>query len=200
MQAIARLNGQTELRSTETRNAQAIATDWVTVLQKLVEGDAAAHARVTGVIMGLIVRAKIFDLEQQWEEICQDALTAVVRSVQRGAIRDPKAFVGYAAAVVRNEITRHITAARRARAKEEATDADTLAEPARRDEDMDVRIDLERALLSLTPRQRAAVKAIYLEGHSYQEASELLGMPLGTLKRLQTEGLRTLRNQFGLAA
>ena len=44
-----------------------------------------------------------------------------------------------------------------------------------------------------------AAKAIYLEGHSYQDAADRLEMPLGTLKRLQTEGLRELREKMGIS-
>jgi RNA polymerase sigma factor (sigma-70 family) len=175
-------------------------SDWAAVLADLAKGEPTAIARVTGVLMGLIVRAKIFDLENAWEDICQDSLTALIRAVQRGAIRDPNAFVGYAATTVRHEISRALERHRRARNQEEPTDDNLLAEPARRDEDPDVRIDLERAVAALPDRQRLVVTAIYLEGRSYEEASERLGLPLGTLKRLQTEGLRTLRAHLGVAA
>ena len=33
-------------------------------------------------------------------------------------------------------------------------------------------------------------------GRSYQEAADELGMPLGTLKRLQTQGLKALREMM----
>ena len=60
-------------------------------------------------------------------------------------------------------------------------------------EDPDLLVDLERALASLPEKQRLVVDAVYLQGATYEDAARSLGMPLGTLKRMQTAGLRELR-------
>ena len=48
----------------------------------------------------------------------------------------------------------------------------------------DSRIDTERALAALDPRERAAALLCFGYGHSHSEAAEILGLPLGTLKSL----------------
>jgi RNA polymerase sigma-70 factor (ECF subfamily) len=63
--------------------------------------------------------------------------------------------------------------------------------------DLGMLLDLQRALDDLPEMERQVVGAIYLQGHSYEEATERLGIPLGTLKRRQTEGLRVLRKKMG---
>ena len=59
-------------------------------------------------------------------------------------------------------------------------------------------LDLRRALRQLPPRQYRVLDEIYLRGRSYEETAELLGLPLGTVKRHQTQGLRALRELLGL--
>ena len=175
-------------------------TDWADVLDRLCAGELAAHARVTGVIMGLIRRARILDLENQWEDICQDVLATLVRVIQRGGIREPKAFVGYCATVTRHEISRRLEQAGRNRARHSETETDEVCEPTRRDMDPTLMLDLQRSLAALPEKLRSVVRAVYLEGRSYEEAAEELGLPLGTLKRLQTQGLKALREQMEVGA
>jgi RNA polymerase sigma-70 factor (ECF subfamily) len=61
-------------------------------------------------------------------------------------------------------------------------------------------LDLRRALATLPEKERLVIEAVYAEGQSYEEAAARLGMPLGTLKRLQTQGLRILRQSMGVVS
>ena len=64
-------------------------------------------------------------------------------------------------------------------------DDDTLgADPDSFDEMPDIvsRMDLERALATLSDAERAAIAACYYADLSHEEASAALGMPLGTVK------------------
>ena len=54
-------------------------------------------------------------------------------------------------------------------------------------------MDLEQAMKTLPERERRVVDAVYIQGHSYQAAADLLDLPLGTLKRVQVKGLKLLR-------
>jgi RNA polymerase sigma-70 factor (sigma-E family) len=64
-------------------------------------------------------------------------------------------------------------------------------------EDVDTREVLRRALLSLTPRQRAAVVLRYLEDRSEADTAALLGVTPGTVKTLTSRGLAGLRGHLG---
>lgn len=48
--------------------------------------------------------------------------------------------------------------------------------------DPNLRLDIDRAMARLPDRERAAALLCFGEGYSHGEASEILGMPLGTLK------------------
>lgn len=49
----------------------------------------------------------------------------------------------------------------------------------------------------LSPRQRDVIVMIYLEGHTQDEASRLLKLPLGTVKSRQRSAIISLRKMYG---
>lgn len=59
--------------------------------------------------------------------------------------------------------------------------------------DIDVQDDMRRRLLSLPPRQRAALALRYYEDLSESEAAEILRCSPGAVKSLTSRGLRALR-------
>lgn len=57
----------------------------------------------------------------------------------------------------------------------------------------DARVDLERAMRVLRPEERAALALTYAEDATHEEAAEILGCPLGTLKSNVLSAKRKLR-------
>jgi RNA polymerase sigma-70 factor (ECF subfamily) len=68
-----------------------------------------------------------------------------------------------------------------------------LGEPARQSENLELAV-LERALGDLPADQRAAVLLVGLEGLSYQEAADVLGIPIGTVMSRLHRGRERLRS------
>lgn len=60
----------------------------------------------------------------------------------------------------------------------------------------DVRRRLERHLRKLPPNYALPLSLFYMEGMSYQEITEILGVPLGTVKSHLFRGLRELRKRI----
>ncbi len=56
-----------------------------------------------------------------------------------------------------------------------------------------VRLVLQRALMRLSPRQRAVIVLRYFEDRTEAETAELLGVAVGTVKTLALRGLAKLR-------
>ncbi len=56
------------------------------------------------------------------------------------------------------------------------------------------RVALERALRTLSPRQRAVIVLRYFEDRTEVETAELLGLAVGTVKTLALRGLTKLRS------
>jgi RNA polymerase sigma factor (sigma-70 family) len=55
------------------------------------------------------------------------------------------------------------------------------------------RVTLQRALLSLSPRQRAVIVLRYFEDHTEAEAAQLLGVSVSTVKTQSARALDRLR-------
>ena len=175
----------------------AMAEDWVGVLEGLGRSDPLAIAKVSKLVTGALTRLGAYDLRDGWDDVRQEVLISLIRSAQEGRLREPGAFVGYAMSVTRNRMhdwlrrNRGTDPERRGQETVQAV-AESLHPESNR-VSPDLKVDLERALDALPEKQRLVLHAVYLEGRSYEEASATLGMPLGTLKRMQTEGLRALR-------
>ena len=61
------------------------------------------------------------------------------------------------------------------------------------------RAELHEALLGITARQQEAIRLTFFGGHSYPEASVMLGVPLSTLKTRIRDGLISLRDTLNVA-
>ncbi len=171
--------------------------EWLDVLDALLDGDRVALVKVSSVVTGYLARYRAYALRDSWDDLVQDVLVALIKSGREGRIRDARAFVSYVGMVTRNELFDwHERNARPGRpdALGDPESARHALQAALRDErDPNLLIDLERCLEALADRQRRVVEAVYLPGHSYDEAALLLDMPLGSLKREQTGGLAALR-------
>ncbi len=58
------------------------------------------------------------------------------------------------------------------------------------------RIDIDRALLALTPAERPCIMVCYLEGLSHADAARLAGLPLGTVKSHVLRGRQKLQKHL----
>ena len=178
--------------------------DWMAVLRRLGEGDREALARVTTLVLGLLQRQGAYKIRESWEDICQEVLVRLVRRAEEGELRCPRAFVSYASVVTRGCMLdfiyrrARVTSGGRRDERSLKVELDGALEPEAPRVDLDLVLEIEQALTHLSPRTRRVIEAIYLEGQTYAEAAAALGLPLGTLKRLQTAGLRHIREILGI--
>jgi len=122
---------------------------------------------------------------QDAEELMQEAFLKLWERWDDPKIYDP---TGYLFRVALNAFR-----SRRRRAAVAIRKALPAAEP--RDEylDVEVRADVQRLLMRLTPRQRAALLLTDLLGYPSEQAAEILRIRPGTVRTLTTQGRRAIR-------
>ena len=159
------------------------------------------YDRIAGSVMG-VVRRVLRDPAQS-EEVTQEVLTEIWRTAARF---DPDR--GGASTWVLTMA--HRRAVDRVRSAQSATDRDVKVAlldqtPAYDEvvEAVEARLEAEqvrKALDSLTELQREAVRLAYYGGYTQREVSELLGVPLGTIKTRLRDGLIRLRDALGVTS
>lgn len=180
--------------------------DWQKVLERFEQNDPLAIAKVTDVIIGYLHRYRAYDRRSSWDDLCQEVLIALLRTVRRGGLRDPAAFVAYTGTITRNKLAnfaqrqdrkdRDVELKLDLTAGVEATQAGFA--PNGEGQRSETAMDLERALTSLPDRCRSVVESIYLHGYSYEETATRLAISLAAVKRDQIKGLKALRETMGI--
>ncbi len=166
--------------------------DWIAILAALEQGDPVAVAKVTAVISGWLAHYRAFDLYDSWDDIIHEVLIRLIQCARRGAIREPRAFISYTGTTTRNLFLDW-------KRRETKLESEELSEPLEADDgltDPGTLLDLQRVIDDLPGEQRRMVEAIYFQGHSYEEAAKLLGIPLGTLKRWLTQARKEIHKKM----
>lgn len=113
------------------------------------------------------------------DDLAQETFVMAWRKI--GSFEEKGSFRGWLCRIAYTQFLQH------RRSSQSALRRDTAAF-AERDEFVsegaaaEARMDVARAMVSLTPEQRACVSLCYGEGMSHSEAAAALGLPLGTVK------------------
>ena len=174
--------------------------NWPDVLARLLEGDRLAFMELGRLVTGFLVRQKVYDLRDEWEDLRQEVVLAVVAAARTGKLREPDALVGFVRTVARNKLADRLGARYRTHEMQGAPwedVADELVDPSGRNVEDAIRAAaLWEAVEDLPAQERAAVLGVYLEGKTYEAVAAQTGIPLGTMKRRLRDALIALRARF----
>jgi RNA polymerase sigma-70 factor (ECF subfamily) len=173
------------------------AEDWTDVQDRLLAGDRVAFMKVNRLVTGCLGQLRAYDFRDEWDDLRQEVVMAVVANARAGRLRDPQAFVGYVRIITRNKVMDRLKAKLRHHETQtmpwdEATAG--VVEVAAPDDDVAA---LRAAMDELPVDERRVLDGVYAEGKTYQEVSDATGIPLGTMKRRLRDGLATLRRRLG---
>lgn len=161
-------------------------------------GDRVAFARFNRLVSRFLTQLRAYDFEDEWEDLRQEVLVATLANARAGRLRDPQAFVGYVKIITRNKFVDRLKRRLRTKEKErlpwDDETARAIALPAS-GADLDTG-EAWAAVRQLPEPGPRILAGLYREGKTYQEVSDELGLPLGTLKRRLTECLQTLRERL----
>lgn len=174
------------------------------LMQRTARGDQDAFAELydhlAGPVYGLVRR--VLRDPAQSQEVAQEVMVEVWRQATRfdatrGSVK------GYVMTVA------HRRAIDRVRSAQSSTDREMRVGRSAIERDYDQvseavehRMEVQqvrRALGVLTSLQREAVQLAYYGGYTHREVSDLLGVPLGTVKTRLRDGLIRLRDEMGVA-
>lgn len=122
------------------------------------------------------------------DDVLQDAYIRAYRNLDR--FRGDSRFSTWLHRIVYRACLDHI---RRRREVVGLTDDAELPATGRDQADIDERLALQQALATLDPETAAALVLVDRDGHSYEEAGLVLGIPAGTVASRLHRGRRALR-------
>lgn len=194
-----------ERRPAQTERARNDDSELVKLLTRTARGDDTAFSGIyealAGPVYGMVLR--VLRDPAQSEEVTQEVLVEVWRqasrfSRERGSVRSWVLTVAHRRAVdrVRSAQASSDREERVGRASHQREFDEVVDEVEHRLEAEQVR----RALSVLTDLQREAVSLAYYGGYTHREVSELLDVPLGTIKTRLRDGLIRLRDEMGVSA
>jgi RNA polymerase sigma-70 factor (ECF subfamily) len=175
--------------------------NWAEVVDRLVEGDQVAFLKLSRLVTGFLIQRRAYDFREEWPDLIQEVLLALVKAVRRDGIRERSAVVAYTRRITLNKLADRIRDHLRLREDQalpwdeediDVADIPHLSSNSR----ADVIVDVRRALAKLPEKQRKVVFAVYGEQKTYEQASAETGIPLGSVKRYLRDSLAELRRIF----
>lgn len=160
----------------------------------------AVYRQVAAPVYGLV--RSILRNHAKAEEVTQEVMVEIWRTAPRFDRRRSPAQTWVMMLAHRRAVdrVRSEQAASDRESKAASQDAQTAYDEVA--EQVEARLDRERVrhcMDSLTVLQRESVMLAYYRGHSYREVSELLGLPVGTVKTRMRDGLIRLRDCLGVS-
>ena len=171
---------------------------WPAVVARLAAGDRAAFLKLNRLVTSVLVQLRAYDFREEWDDLRQEVLLAVVANAKAGRLRDPQAFVGYVRIVTRNKFVDRLKQHLRLKEDEALPWDDEAARVASVPvADSGEAADLWAAVGALPEDEQRVLHGLYRQGRTYQEVADDTGIPLGTLKRRLRSALDTLRERLG---
>ncbi|MFD4759093.1 sigma-70 family RNA polymerase sigma factor [Streptomyces sp. NPDC058439] len=185
--------------------ARSAGPDLHELLEMVAQGDQDAFAKVydavSGPVLGL-VRSVLRDPAQS-EEVAQEVLVEVWRTVPRFRAARGSAMSWVLTLAHRRAVDRVRSAEASAAREYRAALLDRTPAFDEVTEQVESRVEREqvrRCVRTLSELQRQSVDLAYYRGLTYREVSELLSVPLGTIKTRLRDGLIRLRDCLGVGA
>ncbi|MEV7185561.1 sigma-70 family RNA polymerase sigma factor [Kitasatospora sp. NPDC093102] len=135
------------------------------------QGDALALDEVLGLLMPYVGRVCAPIALQDAPDAAQEAMIAIVRNLHQ--LKAPEALFGWARAIAAREAVRFATR-RSPRPEAPAEQPD--------DHDPELATDIRDVLERLPPDHRAILTLRHVEGLDEKSVTEILGLPLGTVR------------------
>jgi RNA polymerase sigma factor (sigma-70 family) len=174
--------------------------DWAAIVDRLLAGDEVACLKLSRLVTGFLAGWRAYDFRDDWEDLVQEVLIAVIVGAREGRTRDRRAVVGYVRAIAHNKYADRLKKHLRQREDqtlewEEASERWEAKLPSRPARD-ELVVGMRRSLEKLPEAKARVVYAVYGEDKTYEQVALETRIPLGTVKRYLRDGLKALRREY----
>jgi len=185
----------------ERTSASIDGKDWLDVVARIRRGDRVAFAQLARLVTGSLSGWRAFDFRDDWDDMVQEVVLAVVSAHRDGRLDSDGAVAGFARQTARFKFVDRLRALRRQAPGQDTAGLLEAGEwpwppPGGGSLSAEQRVALWRALDRLAEQPRRAVVEVYVQGRTYEEAAAQTGIPLGSLKRHLREALALLRDEL----
>lgn len=166
---------------------------WDGIEERLLDGDRLAYLQVNRLISRVLQRLRAQDFADEWDDLRQEVLLALLANAKQNRLRDPRAFEGYVRIITRNKFFDRLSRAQRRHERDtQAWEDENAASRAPNTGGSILRSEVDR----MGEPDRSLLLGTYWAGHTVQEMADSLGLSLGTAKRYQRRALETLRQKL----
>ncbi len=186
--------GDSQERGQDSNSRPLSELEDVELVTLAIGGDQQAFAvlidRFGGLVLGL-ARRKVG--RDDADDVAQDALLHIWRSLH--SLREPRAFIGWLSRLVQNRAHRWIQQKQRKRVVLKEARSELLARAEHRSRDTHA-VETQELVQRLPDEMRLALQWKYIEGHSYDEIGERLGMSFHQVDYLMRRARKALREEL----
>ncbi len=186
--------GDSQERGQDSNSRPLSELEDVELVTLAIGGDQQAFAvlidRFGGLVLGL-ARRKVG--RDDADDVAQDALLHIWRSLP--SLREPRAFIGWLSRLVQNRAHRWIQQKQRKRVVLKEARSELLARAEHRSRDTHA-AETQELVQRLPDEMRLALQWKYIEGHSYDEIGERLGMSFHQVDYLMRRARKALRDEL----
>jgi RNA polymerase sigma-70 factor (ECF subfamily) len=175
--------------------------NWAEISERLRAGDPAALLEVSRLITGFLAQLRAYDFREEWPDLTQEVLVALLAALRDEKVRDPEAMVGYIRSITRNKFVNRLNAHLGRRESDDLewprASRGWIEKPG--GAPPQEKLATVRELLGKLPeKQRKVIIGVYGWGRTYEQVAEETGIPLGSLKRYLREGLAAMRRELSV--
>ena len=186
------------MSKTSQTGAASGGSEWLDVVSRIRQGDRVAFVSLARFVTGHLSSWRAFDFRDDWDDMVQEVILAVVEAHRTGRLENDGAVAGFVRQTARFKFVDRLRALERQAPDHDAGEliegGDSPWPPSGGSGlSAEAQVALREALEQLTEKQRVTVIEVYLRGRTYEEAAEQTRIPLGSLKRHLREALAALK-------
>lgn len=170
--------------------------DWVAILDRLLVGDRLAFLQINRLVSRCLAPLRAYDLREEWDDLRQEVVRAVIAHAHAGRLREPEALVGYVRIITRTKVVQRLRAGTLPQERGGAIWGNGAARDAGSAATADEIREVWSAVRDLPIEQQQVLDGVYRQGRTYGEVSATTGIPIGTMKRRIRDALAALRRRF----